>query len=149
MLDENLPLPLGMRAVRAEALALKKGLAPKPWRGPVHVPSGGIIAAGWDAAKHVLLISYDGYSLTNAATGERIARDNDPDITYQCLSETGLAFTCLGPEGRGLPPGGCLAACLQATPRLRGWAAPGQRPRGAGVARDGAPGRPRTRAAGT
>jgi hypothetical protein len=81
------------RQLRAEALALVPGDPPTSWSAGVHLHAGGVIASGWDIAERVLLVSHDGYSLSDPRTSERLLRDRDPAAGYACLSETRLTFT--------------------------------------------------------
>lgn len=76
------------RALRDRLLAAPVVPAPEPWR-PVFaygygVPVGGLLGIGF--ASHpdsghdlVMVVSSDGHGLFDAITGEKIARDRDPD----------------------------------------------------------------------
>ncbi|MBQ0846815.1 hypothetical protein J8N05_01090 [Streptomyces sp. BH-SS-21] len=76
------------RAMRDRLLAAPAVPAPEPWR-PVFaneygVPVGGLLGVGF--ASHpenghdlVMVVSHDGHGLFDAVTGEKIARDRDPD----------------------------------------------------------------------
>src|SRR5260221_8887881 len=79
--------------LRAEALALVPGTPPAPWSAGVYLHAGGVIAAGWDAAEHVLLVSHDGYSLSDPHTGERLVRVRDRQAGYAGLAASGCTFT--------------------------------------------------------
>ncbi|MFB8757768.1 hypothetical protein ACFV46_09370 [Streptomyces sp. NPDC059852] len=81
--------------------------APEPWRGvfaPAYgVPVGGLVGIGF--ATHpdsghdlVLAVSHSGHGLFDAVTGERIARDDDPDPEDALPDEaSGLSCPGLGP----------------------------------------------------
>ncbi|CAL9278235.1 hypothetical protein SUDANB5_06766 [Streptomyces sp. SudanB5_2050] len=76
------------RALRDRLLAAPVIAPPAPWR-PVFdyaygVPVGGLLGIGF--ASHpasgrdlVMVVSHDGHGLFDAVTGEKIARDRDPD----------------------------------------------------------------------
>ncbi|MDI9833496.1 hypothetical protein QMY38_20070 [Streptomyces sp. KAU_LT] len=80
---------------------------PDPWRGvfaPAYaVPVGGLVGIGF--ATHpdsghdlVLAVSHSGHGLFDAVTGERIARDDDPDPEDALPDEaSGLSCSGLGP----------------------------------------------------
>ena len=80
------------RLLREEALSLPVG-PPPPWTHECYIHAGGVIAAGWSAAEHVLLVSADGYSITHPDTGERLERNRDAQVGYAGLSRSGLTFT--------------------------------------------------------
>ncbi|GGW44891.1 hypothetical protein GCM10010503_22330 [Streptomyces lucensis JCM 4490] len=72
------------RAMRDRLLAAPVVPAPEPWRRIAHAPVGGLLGIGF--ASHprtghdlVMAVSHDGHGLFDAVTGERIARDRDPD----------------------------------------------------------------------
>ncbi|MGW0941840.1 hypothetical protein ACWD4O_04705 [Streptomyces sp. NPDC002623] len=72
------------RALRTRLLAAPVVPAPEPWRRVAFVPVGGLLGIGF--ASHpdhgrdlVMVVSHDGHGLFDAVTGEKIARDRDPD----------------------------------------------------------------------
>lgn len=81
------------RRLRGQALALPPGDPPDPWSPGHYLHAGGVIAAGWDANENILLVSHDGYSLTDARTERRLLRNRDSDAGYNGLSQEGLSFT--------------------------------------------------------
>lgn len=80
------------KKLREEALGLRPETPPL-WSLSTYIHAGGVIAAGWDSREHIVLISHDGYSVSNPDTGERLIRDPDPTTGYGGLSPTGLEFT--------------------------------------------------------
>ncbi|MEU3981128.1 hypothetical protein AB0F77_13565 [Streptomyces sp. NPDC026672] len=93
------------RALRDRLLAAPVVPAPAPWR-PVFehaygVPVGGLLGIGFAAhpdSGHdlVMVVSHDGHGLFDAVTGEKIARDRDPDPddgTPDAVAD----LTCPGP----------------------------------------------------
>ncbi|MBO0918340.1 hypothetical protein [Streptomyces laculatispora] len=76
------------QALRERLLAAPVMSAPEPWR-PVFeceygVPVGGLLGIGFAAHPEgghdlVMVVSHDGHGLFDAVTGEKIARDRDPD----------------------------------------------------------------------
>ncbi|MGP4085631.1 hypothetical protein [Streptomyces sp. KR55] len=74
------------RALRDRLLAVPVVPAPEPWQ-PVferRVPVGGLLGIGFashpdDGHDLVMVVSHDGHGLFDAVTGEKIARDRDPD----------------------------------------------------------------------
>lgn len=72
------------REIRDRLLAAPVLPAPEPWRRVAYAPVGGLLGIGF--ATHpgtghdvVMVVSHDGHGLFDAVTGERIARDRDPD----------------------------------------------------------------------
>lgn len=72
------------QAMRERILAAPVVPAPEPWRRIVYAPVGGLLGIGF--ASHpatgrdlVMVVSHDGHGLFDAVTGEKIARDRDPD----------------------------------------------------------------------
>ncbi|WP_309059511.1 hypothetical protein [Streptomyces sp.] len=72
------------RAMRNRLLAAPVVPAPEPWRSVAFVPVGGLLGIGF--ASHpdsghdlVMVVSHDGHGLFDAVTGEKLARDRDPD----------------------------------------------------------------------
>lgn len=72
------------RAMRDRLLAAPVVPTPEPWRTLPLVPVGGLLGIGF--ASHpdsghdlVMVVSHDGHGLFDGVTGERIARDRDPD----------------------------------------------------------------------
>src|SRR5262245_58853333 len=86
--------------LRAEALALVLGNPPAPWSAGVYVYADEVIAAGWDAAERVLLVSHDGYSLSDSQTDERLMSDRGSAVGYSGLSGTWLLHS----PSAGCPP---------------------------------------------
>jgi hypothetical protein len=72
---------------------LEPGDPPSPWGARMVVSAAGVLAGGWDDHENVLVISSDGYSVTEPVTGRRLERDRDYKLTYASLSRTGLSFT--------------------------------------------------------
>lgn len=77
-------LSVYQQAMRNRLLAAPVVPAPEPWRPVVFVPVGGLLGIGF--ASHpdsghdlVMVVSHDGHGLFDAVTGEKIARDRDPD----------------------------------------------------------------------
>jgi hypothetical protein len=81
------------RHLREQALALPADPPPPPWIQSCSIHAGGITVAGWTRAEHILLVSNEGYSLTNSDTGERLERNRDEKATNAALSTTQLTFT--------------------------------------------------------
>ncbi|AOR35591.1 hypothetical protein BFF78_34995 [Streptomyces fodineus] len=72
------------QAMRQRLLAAPVVPAPEPWRRTAYAPVGGLLGIGF--ASHpgtgqdlVMVVSHDGHGLFDAVTGEKIARDRDPD----------------------------------------------------------------------
>ncbi|MFF1677432.1 hypothetical protein ACFVYG_15480 [Streptomyces sp. NPDC058256] len=72
------------QAMRRRLLAAPVVPAPVPWLPIALVPVGGLLGIGF--ASHpdnghdlVMVVSHDGHGLFDAVTGEKIARDRDPD----------------------------------------------------------------------
>jgi hypothetical protein len=78
------------------ARSLEAGSAPPPWVGPTVIPGAGITAGGWDADENVLLISPDGYSLTEPMSGTRLGRDRSFASVRDGLSADRLRFKLPG-----------------------------------------------------
>lgn len=92
------------RALRDRLLAARVVPAPAPWRPvfecPHGVPVGGLLGIGF--ASHpdsghdlVMVVSHDGHGLFDAVTGEKIARDRDPDLEDSTPDEA-ADLTCPG-----------------------------------------------------
>lgn len=81
---------------QVEMLKLARNLHPAepplPWGRRVIIPAAGVLAAGWDKSENMLLISVDGYSLSDSSTGERLVRDRDSERTYAALVSNDLRF---------------------------------------------------------
>ena len=72
------------RAMRNRLLAAPVVPAPEPWRRVAFEPIGGLLGIGFashpDSGRDlVMVVSHDGHGLLDAVTGEKIARDRDPD----------------------------------------------------------------------
>lgn len=72
------------QAMRQRLLAAPVVPAPEPWQRIAHTPVGGLLGIGF--ASHpgtgqdlVMVVSHEGHGLFDAVTGEKIARDRDPD----------------------------------------------------------------------
>ncbi|RAR44612.1 hypothetical protein [Paenibacillus sp. MDMC362] len=65
---------------------------PHPWTAEVSIPAAGCIACGWDAEENLVLISSNGYSITQAKSGTLIYRDRDSDVTEDHISDNYLSF---------------------------------------------------------
>lgn len=83
-LEREPELSAYQRAMRSRLLAAPVVPAPEPWRPIPFVPVGGLLGIGF--ASHpgnghdlVMVVSHDGHGLFDAVTGEKIARDRDPD----------------------------------------------------------------------
>jgi hypothetical protein len=72
--------------------ALKPTEPPEPWGNKVIVAAGGVLAAGWDKAENFLLISVEGYSLTDPASGVRLLRNRDREKTFASILPGNLQF---------------------------------------------------------
>lgn len=73
------------QAMRQRLLAAPAVQAPEPWRRIAYAPVGELLGIGF--ASHpdtgedlVMVVSHDGHGLFDAVTGEKIARDRDPDL---------------------------------------------------------------------
>lgn len=92
------------QALRDRLLAAPEVPAPEPWR-PVfrsrpYVPVGGLLGIGF--AVHpdsghdlVMVVSHAGHGLFDAVTGEKLARDRDPD-PERSTPDTAADLTCPG-----------------------------------------------------
>ncbi|MEV5910691.1 hypothetical protein AB0M00_17545 [Streptomyces chartreusis] len=72
------------QAMRDRLLAAPVVPAPEPWRRVTFEPVGGLLGIGFasdpDSGRDlVMVVSHDGHGLFDAVTGEKIARDRDPD----------------------------------------------------------------------
>lgn len=65
---------------------------PLPWQRTHIISAAGVIAAGWDEAENILLISSDGYSLNDPITGKRIRRETNRESTYAAITPDHLSF---------------------------------------------------------
>lgn len=74
------------------ARALKPTVPPEPWGHKIIVSAAGVLAAGWDQSENVLLISSDGYSLTEPLSGARLIRNRDYEITFASILPGNLYF---------------------------------------------------------
>ncbi len=86
------PLTEYQRALLEQARAIVPGPPPPPWETGVAVFAGGALAAGWTHDEHIVVISTNGYSVSNPATGERLVRDRDEQRMYTFLSPDNLSF---------------------------------------------------------
>ncbi|MFC7894935.1 hypothetical protein [Streptomyces sp. NPDC057381] len=114
------------RSLRDRLLAAPVVAAPAPWR-PVFeyrygVPVGGLLGIGFathpDAGQDlVMVVSGDGHGLFDAVTGEKIARDRDPDpedSTPDAVAD--LSCPGLGPvAGTRVPIAGLFGGGLHTT----------------------------------
>lgn len=86
------PLTSYQQDILKQARAMKPGEPPHPWGNRLIVPAAGVLAGGWDKNDNIILISSDGYSLTNPASGERLIRNRDSEITFKSISSGYLDF---------------------------------------------------------
>ena len=56
------------------------GLPPLPWHNRIVISAAGVLAAGWTRNDRLLLISADGYSISNPLTGEIEIRNREQDL---------------------------------------------------------------------
>ncbi|MEU7292533.1 hypothetical protein AB0A76_04895 [Streptomyces exfoliatus] len=110
--------------LRARYLGAPVMAAPAPWQ-PVldaRTPIGGLLGIGF--AVHpdtghdlVMVVSHDGHGLFDAVTGEKIARDRDPDpATSTPDAHPDLACPGLGPvAGTGIRIAGLFGGGLHGT----------------------------------
>lgn len=118
--DERLRTRFGTAAVNPP---------PPPWRRPAGAPRtlavGGLLGVGFAAhPEHdsdlVLVASHQGRGVYDAATGERLARDRDPD--YGDLTDPDLACRGIGPlAGTRVPLCGLFGGGLHRV-TADGWA---------------------------
>lgn len=91
------------RAMRDRLLAAPVVSAPDPWRRVAFVPVGGLLGVGFashpDSGRDlVMVVSRDGHGLFDAVTGEKLARDRDPDPESSTPDEAAdLSCPGLGP----------------------------------------------------
>ncbi|MFC9283130.1 hypothetical protein [Streptomyces collinus] len=72
------------REMRQRLVAAPVVSAPEPWQRVAYAPVGGLLGIGFvthPGTGHdlVMVVSNDGHGLFDAVTGEKIARDRDPD----------------------------------------------------------------------
>ncbi|MFJ8437165.1 hypothetical protein ACIQ9P_38325 [Kitasatospora sp. NPDC094019] len=115
--------------LRERFLSCPETAAPAPWR-PVldrRTPIGGLLGIGFAVSPDtgrdlVMVVSLDGHGLFDAVTGEKIARDRDPDAdesTWDAVPD----LTCpgLGPVvGTRVPMAGLFGGGLHTT-TVDGW----------------------------
>lgn len=65
---------------------------PEPWRYVKAIEAPPLIAAGWTPDEKLVLISWDGYSITIPDSGERLLLSLDWDIVNEHLTENRLRF---------------------------------------------------------
>ncbi|MFE6161604.1 hypothetical protein ACFQ7F_22140 [Streptomyces sp. NPDC056486] len=73
------------QTLRARLLAPPVVTAPDPWLRVAFAPVGGLLGIGFashpeDGRDLVMVVSRDGHGLFDTVTGEKIARDRDPDL---------------------------------------------------------------------
>lgn len=86
------PLTPFQEALRAEARALEPGPPPPPWIAAPPIIAGGILAGGWTSDGHIVLVSWEGYSVIDPATGARVIRQRDSEATFAALTPDHLTF---------------------------------------------------------
>ncbi|WP_329114085.1 hypothetical protein [Streptomyces sp. NBC_01353] len=111
------------QTLRERVLAAPQVAAPTPWR-PVFEPCaavGGLVGIGFGVdpvrgGDLVMVVSNDGHGLFDAGTGERIARDRDPDPEGELPDVPDLSCPGLGPlAGTRVPIAGLYGGGLHAT----------------------------------
>ncbi|MFF3314371.1 hypothetical protein ACFYV5_02530 [Streptomyces sp. NPDC003035] len=92
------------RELRKRFLAAPQVAAPAPWRQVFdpYVAVGGLLGIGFgvdpgSGGDLVMVVSHDGHGLFDAVTGERIARDRDPDPEGDVPDGPDLSCPGLGP----------------------------------------------------
>ncbi|MFF3461326.1 hypothetical protein [Streptomyces sp. NPDC002619] len=91
------------QAMRERLLAAPVVPAPEPWQPVAFVPVGGLLGIGFashpeDRRDLVMVVSHDGHGLFDAVTGEKIARDREPDPEDETPDSTpDLSCPGLGP----------------------------------------------------
>ena len=115
--------------LRERFLAAPVIAPPAPWR-PVldrRTPVGGLLGIGFALAPDtghdlVMVVSFDGHGLFDATTGEKIARDRDPDPdTSTPDAVPDLSCPALGPiAGTRVPIAGLFGGGLHST-TADGW----------------------------
>jgi hypothetical protein len=110
--------------MRRRLLAAPVLPAPEPWRRIAYAPVGGLLGIGF--ASHprtghdlVLVVSHDGHGLFDGVTGEKIARDRDPEPDCEDSGpDADPAMSCpgLGPvAGRRVRVAGLFGGGLHTT----------------------------------
>lgn len=92
MIQRNSPLSDFEKSILTQARHMTLADPPIPWKRNHIISTAGVFAAGWDEAENVLLISNDGYSLTDPVTGKRIARETNREVTYEAITPDHLSF---------------------------------------------------------
>ncbi len=92
--SDNIKSPLNesQREILQRARELRPTEPPQPWGSRKIISASGVLAAGWDQAGKILLVSMDGYSLSDPNTGERLVRDRDRGKTYAAMVFNNLRF---------------------------------------------------------
>jgi len=83
------------QSLRNAALELKPSPPPEPWHESAFIHAGGVFAGGWTQEENVLLVSFDGYSVSTP-DGARLTRDRDPSRGAAALASDALAFPLPG-----------------------------------------------------
>ncbi|MFJ6728510.1 hypothetical protein ACIQPQ_26800 [Streptomyces sp. NPDC091281] len=88
------------RTIRERLLAAPVVAAPAPWERVAVVAVGGLLGIGFaslpeDGRDLVMVVSTTGHGLLDAVTGERIARDREPDPDEE-TPDTAPDLTCPG-----------------------------------------------------
>jgi hypothetical protein len=86
------PLSSGEIELLSQTRALKPGLPPAPWKDRTIISASGVLAGGWDISENILLISTDGYSVSNPKTGEVMVRNRDYARTFASILPGYLQF---------------------------------------------------------
>jgi hypothetical protein len=90
--ENNSPLNKDEISLLNQMRGLKPSLPPEPWGNRVIVAASGVIASGWDKSENILLISTDGYSLSDSSSGTRVSRDRDREKTFDSILPSYLQF---------------------------------------------------------
>src|SRR5438132_5674509 len=87
------PLTDHEETLLVQARALVPGPPPPPWRAALPFLVDGFVAGSWDSADHIVLITHDGYSVTDPLTGECLVRNRDAGLAFAAVAPDHLSFT--------------------------------------------------------
>jgi hypothetical protein len=75
------PLTEYERVLLERARAMVADEPPRPWGNRITLSAAGVVAGGWDDSESVVLISHEGYSISNPRSGLRLVRNRDAELT--------------------------------------------------------------------
>lgn len=86
------PLNDYQEQILLQAREMRADEPPAPWGKRIVIPAAGVFAGGWDKENNLVLLSGEGYSVSDPLNGHRLIRDRDAESMYRAVTDDYLRF---------------------------------------------------------